>query len=425
MRLVSSSLLLAAVALVAVPGCGFLKSLVGKNTVDLEGAEVTSMSVDLRRTVKTICPREPVQMGVFLEVTLKGEAEKKPFETWAGPPGTSKNDKLDFAEFAFHSDQGTFDDDGWFTPNPDLRATLGKELVLQTAYKKRPDKFSFDLKFKPDYGCIAAAGKRGAPGAAGRSGERGQAGPDGQLASSTGAGGPGGEGQPGRVGQGGVDGGDGPRVKAFVTRVKTPFYDSLVAVRLTGDLDDFLLFPIDKPIKLEAIGGPGGPGGAGGEGGPGGRGGGGNPGGNGGNGGRGADGGVGGKGGKGGQIEVVVDARNADLARLVAADVAGGPGGEPGSGGRGGTRGSGGGPIGQGAQRGTDAAEGPSGAAGHGGPRGADGRAEVHPGSIGDAFAGIDGLTVLGGDTGATPASPATSPAKVDPKATTKKGTRK
>jgi hypothetical protein len=406
-------------------GCGFLKSLAGKNSVDLEGAEVQTMSVDIRRDKKTICPREPVQMAVFLDVVLKGEKEKKPFETWQGKAGASKNDKLEFSDFAFHSDQGAFDDDGWFSPTADLRATLAKELAIKTVYKKRPDKFSFDLTFKPDYGCIEGAGRRGASGAAGPSGGAGATGREGQLATSTSAGGPGSDGGSGNPGGNGGDGADGPRVKAFVTKVKTPFYDQLVAVRLQGDIDDLLLFPIDKPIKISANGGDGGPGGAGGPGGNGGRGGGGNPGGRGGNGGKGGDGGTAGKGGKGGEIEVIVDSRQGDLQSLLKIDVSGGKGGDAGPSGRGGGRGSGGGPIGQGAQRGNDGAEGPGGAAGRGGPPGAAGRSDVKTGAIGDAFAGIDGLVVLGDVPAPDAKKPADLPKKPEGKGTPKKGPKK
>src|SRR5262249_36049520 len=65
-------------------GCGFLKSLVGKNSVDLEGATVKSMAVDIRKGQKTICPRESVQMGVFAEVVLKGDSDAKKLETYTG-----------------------------------------------------------------------------------------------------------------------------------------------------------------------------------------------------------------------------------------------------------------------------------------------------------------------------------------------------
>ena len=103
-----------------------MRRLAGNDTISLEKAEVKSMAVDLRRQNKTICPREAVQMAVFAEVVLEGDKSAKQVETWAGHGDVNKNDKLDFVDFAFHSEQGKFDRDGWFAPNPDLRATVAK-----------------------------------------------------------------------------------------------------------------------------------------------------------------------------------------------------------------------------------------------------------------------------------------------------------
>ena len=101
-----------ALVLVSASGCGFFRRLAGNDTVDLKKAQVDSMSVDLRRAQKTICPREPVQMAVFAKVTLEGEKEAKNVETWQGKAGVNKNDKMEFTDFAFHSEQGSFDQDG-------------------------------------------------------------------------------------------------------------------------------------------------------------------------------------------------------------------------------------------------------------------------------------------------------------------------
>jgi hypothetical protein len=369
------------------------------------------MSVDLRRTQKTICPREPVQMAVFLDVILKGDKEKKSFETWQGKAGASKNDKLEFTDFAFASDQGTFDDDGWFTANQDLRTTIDKELAIKTVYKQRPDKFSFDTKYKPDYGCVVSGGKSGAQGAAGDSGTAGSTGQEGQLAAPGNPGGPASDGQSGRSGGNGADGGDGPHLAIFATMVKTPFYDKLAAIRITGAVADFWLVPIDKTFTVLAQGGSGGDGGNGGSGGRGGRGGAGNPGARGGNGGKGGDGGSGGKGGKGGDVEVTFDAKFPELAQLLKVDVSGGKAGQAGGPGSGGDRGSGGGPIGQGAQGGSDGASGPAGSGGRAGSAGPDGRTSTKPGAVSDKFSGINGLTLLGDASAA--AAPAATP---DPK---------
>ena len=51
-----------------------------------------------------------------------------------------------------------------------------KEFEIKTVYKKRPDKFSFTTKYKPDYQCIKGGGKSGQAGTPGSSGPRGQRG---------------------------------------------------------------------------------------------------------------------------------------------------------------------------------------------------------------------------------------------------------
>src|SRR5215471_13390333 len=99
---------------ISLGGCGFFKQLAGTNTVDLEKAEVKKMGVDIRKQQKTICPREEVQMAIFADVVLDGDKETKSFETWQGRAGANKNDKIEFTEFAFQSDQGTVAaEDGW------------------------------------------------------------------------------------------------------------------------------------------------------------------------------------------------------------------------------------------------------------------------------------------------------------------------
>ena len=188
------------VAATALPGCHFWNRLWGKDTIELEKADIKSMSVDIRKDQKTICPREPVQMAVFAEAVLEGEKEAKSLETWAGRGSVNKNDKLDFVEFAFHSELGAFDGEGWFAPNASLLATAGKEFEIQTVYKKRPDQFSFTTKYKPDYVCIKGGGKHGQAGPGGSHGSSGSPGHDGQLGSTSQAGGrgtPGASGAPG------------------------------------------------------------------------------------------------------------------------------------------------------------------------------------------------------------------------------------
>ena len=199
--------ILAAVLLSAgAGGCSFLKSLAGANTIDLAEAEVKSMSVDIRKEQKTICPREPVQMAVFAQVMLKGEKEVKSFETWEGKGRVNKNERLDFPDFAFHSKDGTFDEEGWFSPNRNLLASVSTEFEITTAYKRRPDKFTFKTSYKPDYRCVRDGG---ASGEGGRPGIEGQAGSDGNSGSYGGDRGAGGEGMDGGAGSAGGFGSDG------------------------------------------------------------------------------------------------------------------------------------------------------------------------------------------------------------------------
>ena len=381
-------------------GCSFFRGLAGTNTVDLTKADVKTMAVDIRKDRKTICPREPVQMAIFAEVVLEGEKEPKKLETWAGHEGVSKNDKLDFPDFAFHSEQGAFDKDGWFSPTTSLLATIDKEFEIKSVYKRRPDQFSFTTKYKPDYQCIKGAAKDGASGPNGNAGDQGKSGSSGQSGSTSSAGG---SGTPGGTGGQGGDvgnGGNGPKLVLYVTMVKTPFYDKLVAVKISGDMDDFLLAPTDHPIVLRASGGGGGSGGTGGHGGSGGSGGSGNPAGQGGAGGQGGSGGKGGNGGAGGQIDLVYDARFPELAGVVKLDVSGGGGGAPGSSGGAGSGGSGGSgqtPSGSTSSvpTGTRGSEGSHGSGGAGGQRGADGRASTKAGDVKARFDGVNGITLL------------------------------
>jgi hypothetical protein len=316
----------------------------------------------------------------------------------------NKNDKLDFVDFAFHSEQGKFDQNGWFAPNPNLLATAGKEFEIKSVYRRRPDKFSFTTTYKPDYSCIKGAGGSASSGSPGNTGSAGQHGKEGQTGSTSRAGGNGGDGGNGSPGGNGTDGGQGPSLKVFATVVKTPFYDRLVAISIEGDAADFLLVPEGQPITIRAVGGSGGSGGAGGGGGAGGSGGGGNPAGQGGKGGAGSHGGNGGNGGPGGQIELVYDARFNDLGSQIRLDVSGGGPGPGGHGGHPGGAGHGGGgmtPSGSSGQsppsvpsgpNGSEGSAGGSGTAGHAGP---PGRASAKPGDVKEKFRSAPEITLL------------------------------
>lgn len=363
-------------------GCAACRRLSGEDTINLDKSDVKSMAVDIRRKQKTICPREPVQMAVFMEVTLDGDKAHKQVETWAGRGSVNKNDKLDFTDFAFASAQGQFDQHGWFTPNPNILFTAGRELEIRTVYKRRPDKFSFTTSYKPDYGCIKDTGHDGQPGGPGSAGGSG-----------------------GGAGSNGADGQGGPRFQVFATIVKTAFYDRVVALEVTGDANEILLVPEDQPFTIHAAGGAGGNGGQGGQGTTGAAGVSGNPGGRGGNGGPGGHGGNGGRGGPGGTVDLVYDARFKDLASQIKMDVKGGNGGAPGSGGAGGQ----GGPGGQGitpppskpgeyvapAQNGSPGSPGAQGGSGAPGEPGPNGRATLNYGDAKGRFSRYSELTPL------------------------------
>lgn len=405
-RFVSASSLVVVVALTSLStGCGALRRLAGNDTVNLEKAEVKTMSVDIRRQQKTICPRDNVQMAIFADVVLDGDKAAKPVETWQGKGSVNKNDKLDFVDFAFQSDQGTFDRDGWFAPSHDLLATVSKEFSIKSVYRRRPDKFSFTTTYKPDYSCIKEGGGGASGGAEGPSGSDGSSGKGGASGSSSSTGGEGGDGGSGTSGGSGGDGTQGPKLTVYATIVKTAFYERLIAISIDGEQKDFLLVPEGAPITIKARGGEGGIGGRGGRGGSGGSGGSGNPGGRGGKGGQGGNGGSGGNGGPGGSIEYVYDTSHPELKTAVKLDVSGGAAGPPGPGGGAGSGGSGGsgltpsstgnGPPPPQAKSGASGAEGASGSGGASGRQGSEGRASAAAGVVKDRFASRTGVTPL------------------------------
>lgn len=362
----------------ALPLVGACRALLGRDTIDLQGVEVKSMGVDIRKRQKTICPRERVQMAVFADIVKEAGKPPVQVETWAGDG--SRNGKLDFADFAFRSADGSFDAEGWFRPRSDLRATLARELVITTAYRRQPTKFTFETRFKPDYDCISDTGSDGAPGSAGTDGAQGSSGTQGSAGITTyssgtggfgsksqqGPGGKGGDGGRGQPGGPGGPGHAGPRITIHLAMVKTPFYERLIAAHVSGDVNDLLLYPPERKLRVHANGGPGGRGGNGGEGGPGGMGGSGSPPGMQGSKGAQGQGGTGGPGGRGGHVELFFDPRfEAELLAGVAAEVSAGAGGPGGSGG------------------------------GGAGPSGEPGRVDKRAADVRGRFAEISGITVL------------------------------
>lgn len=320
-------------------GC---RRLAGEDTINLGKASVQNMSFAMRRSSLTICPRERVQMAVSAEVVLSGETAPKHVETWFGTGSVNKNDQLDFADFAFNSPQGTFDQNGFLTPNPDLTATANTPFAITAVYRAQPDKFRGQLSYRPDYTCIHEGGSAGAPGRGGDGGQGGQAGSDGPNGTDSTPGTKGGAGGNGAPGGNGAVGSAGPLVVAYAGFVKTAFYEKLLVVKLEGDVRDVLFVPEGQAFTIVARGGAGGAGGGGGGGGRGGAGGAGNPGGEGGEGGNGAHGGNGGNGGAGGTITYLYDARFPALESAIKLDVAGGAAGGAGAGGGQGDGGSGG-----------------------------------------------------------------------------------
>jgi hypothetical protein len=400
-------------------GCGFLKSLVGKNSVDLSEAQMQKMDVGLRKQEPTICPREKIQMIVTADVLLKGDKQAKHLETYQGGAGANKNDKMEFSDFTFASNLGQVDQFGFLTPNQDVLASTDKQFEIVTAFKREPTKFNVTQKYKPSYECIKDAGQGGKPGEDGQDGSSGGAGQAGAYGGTDNVGGRGAQGGPGNPGASGTDGGNGPNVVAYATIVKTPFYDKLVAIKVTGDVEDFVLVPVGQPVTIRANGGAGGAGGAGGNGGNGGSGGSGAAGGDGGNGGQGGQGGQGGRGGQGGAIELTYDVGHPELAQQIKLDASGGAAGEAGPQGNGGSGGSGG-SAGQGGTAGAQGTQGPNGAQGAAGTAGPNGHANAHPGSVADKFSGLNGITLLDQPAAASEdAAPAPTPKKKSKKKST------
>lgn len=363
-----------------------LLSLAGRNTVDLKGATVKTMTVKLRKEAPTLCPGEKAQLHVMLDATLKGESAPKTYETYSGGEEANQNGKLDFAAFTFSSGQAEVGPHGFLIASPRAKDSLAKGFILKSMYSADVGGATVMTELKPNYDCIKVAKLGGKAGAPGTTGEAGVAGRDGA----------GGDGGAGQAGGAGADGGRGPNVKVFATMVKTPFYDKLIALRIEGSESDLVLAPATSVLQVSARGGAGGAGGEGGSGGRGGRGAFGSSGAPGSPGGRGAAGGPGGNGGSGGaggDLELVVDATFPELGDLIRVDASGGEAGAPGHGGSGGSPGDGGqGRGGAFAPKGTAGTHGPNGAAGHAGPAGTT---RVSRGFVASQFAGIEGLEPL------------------------------
>lgn len=390
---------------VVASGCGAVRSIAGINTVQLQDAQVSAMETDIGPGVTTICPRQPVQMHVAVTARLPREPAAAAYETWHGRNGTRRNGMLDFRNFAFSSAQGRFDEMGWYTPNPDVLESVDSGFAISTQLLHPRAQLVQSRHYLADYGCIVSVGTPGGPGVRGRDGGSGSDGRDGRSGTD---GEHGDHGRDGGDGELGGPGYEGPQLRMYATYVSTRSHPKLIAVRVTGDFDDFVLAPADRPLTLVAaggIGGAGGNGGSGGRGGDGGRGEGardqsdkhrfGNSGngGSGGDGGDGGDGAPGGIGGSGGRIELIYDRRYPELAQWLRFDVAGGPGGDGGSSGSAGRQGGAG--AGTGGSNGRSGRYGFSGRSGPAGAPGRPGHVEVNAGEVGRYFSGLPGVRRL------------------------------
>jgi hypothetical protein len=375
----------------ATPGCGIFGAITTaakKNTVNMEKWEVQTMRVDIRSDAKAICPGRPVQMAVFADAKHKKRKNKqKTLETWEGDPDRSRIGKMGFDQFEFTSVQGSIDENGFFHPSDDMIATAASGFEIATKYKADPKKFSFTNAYKPTYDCVTLGGSAGPGGQTGNSGPSGNSGAAGSGGASDKAGGNGGDGTAGGQGGNGTDGGPGPSIVAYATVVRTPHHDHLVALKITGDVEDVVLFDPKQPFTLSVAGGAGGSGGTGGMGGAGGSGGSGFPGGNGGKGGPGGVGGNGGNGGPGGSVTLVYDPAFPELANAIVLDASGGAAGMAGAPGPGGSAGSSGGALGEGATAGAAGTQGTDGTGGQAGLEGPAGTARAEAGDVTEVFA--------------------------------------
>lgn len=409
---------LAALSALALSGCGAVRTFVGVNTIQLQDAQISAMETEIDFGATLICPRRPMQMHVAVSAQRPGEAAPSTYDTWRGTPGVRRNGMLDFSNFVFSSEQGSFDEWGWFYPNTDVLATLDSGFVIDTQLQHPGAQLTQSRHYEPEYSCIVSAGLPGAPGPGGTegsSGSSGGSGSDGQK---------GGDGNWGESGGPGGPGYEGPHLQVYATYVSTRLYPKLLAVRVSGDRHDFVLAPADSPLALIARGGQGGRGGTGGSGGDGGsggrgtdgsddrNGGQGTSGGDGGSGGGGGSGGDGGIGGDGGEIELIYDARYPELARQLLFDVDGGLPGEGGSGGspgRGGSGGSGGNGSGNSGNSGNSGRYGTYGAGGRAG------RAQAVAGDVSRYFRSIPGIKLLVDKTPAAKKSPGKKPSSKEP----------
>jgi hypothetical protein len=279
--------------------------------VDLQRAEAKVIRFGLRHPRAAICPGEPVELDVSLDVkTDDGD------EMHLVPRRVDIDDAIfDPAQLYLSSPQGTFTD-GVFYPSDDARVSLGTGFVM---FARAPRGPAFSVRFPPYYECDPHIGGEGQTGMHGRDDAIPHVGKVSRELDKQAIAGD-------EVGDGvdGGSGGPGPSFTVYVTLVKTPDYTKLVAARSVGDVDMVSFAPPGYPLEVLARGGRGGDGGRGRQGVTGA--------------GAGGQGGAGGAGGPGGNVEIVLDERFPSLESYLMIDVNGGSGGRGGSPGPGGER---------------------------------------------------------------------------------------
>jgi hypothetical protein len=293
-----------------------------RDPVSLDSARVLSMSVALAEGT-AICPGQDVPLAIDVAVLRRGESTP----TVVHARRTHVHDAIfEPATLAIRSAQGAIDRDGIFHASADPR--LSAEGFTLQLHPSRGDDVT--VRFPATYGCVRSAGVELASAPEGTRGMRGD-----NIGHPIKA-------APGGPGGTGDRGADAPNVVVYVTLVKTPEHEKLIAVLVDDGSERLTLAPADAPLRIAAQGGAGGHGGRGGEGGvgstwcaderrrrnrrrgtfftvcverrwsvPG-------------DGGRGGD---GGDGGAGGRLEVHVDRRHPELADALALDVSGGAAG--------------------------------------------------------------------------------------------------
>lgn len=336
----------AAIALTG-SGCGIFKTLgsgLGGGSsafsANMDKYEVQEIDLEIADGATHLCPGTTAGFTIVAEAKKKKSGRMETLRTAsASATGADVRGKMDLAEFAMEARAGVVER-GVFATSGDLWNTL-LGFDLRATFREDPSKV-VEKHFDPIYSCITIAGMSGLQGSEG----------DGGAWADT-NGGAGGYGGPGGMG------GPGPRLVAYATVVRTPKYERVGLLKVTGDAEQFTLFDLATGITIVARGGQGGWGGRGGDGGAGA-----DPQGA---GGPGGPGGEGGPGGDGGEILVVLDDRYVELQQVVRVDVGGGA---PGPGGYGGNGGNGGAAP----EKACDECEQPEpGPAGPGGPAGPDG----------------------------------------------------